>query len=90
MKNSEIKIIEFAYDVKTDGIIIRNSGLPIQENKLQKIFGLFYSNRPNGRGLGLYLAKQSLNDCYFDIYATNDHEYNTLNGACFVVKPFNK
>ena len=90
MKNSEIKIIEFACDVKTDGIIIRNSGLPIQENKLQKIFGLFYSNRPNGRGLGLYLAKQSLNDCYFDIYATNDHEYNTLNGACFVVKPFNK
>ena len=87
MKNSEIKIIEFAYDEKTDGIIIKNSGLPIQDNKLQKIFGLFYSNRPNGRGLGLYLAKQSLNDCYYDIYATNDLEYNTLNGACFIIKP---
>lgn len=89
LKNSEKKIIEFAYNTAIDGIIIRNSGEPIQDNKLQKIFNLFYSNRPNGRGLGLYLAKQSLNDCYFDIYATNDNEYNTLNGACFIVKPFN-
>ena len=90
LKNSEKKIIEIAYDTAFDSIIIRNSGQPIQDNKLQKIFNLFYSNRPNGRGLGLYLAKQSLNDCYFDIYATNDNEYNTLNGACFIIKPFNK
>jgi hypothetical protein len=87
IKNSEKKIIELAYDKKIDGIIIRNSGEPIQDYKLQKIFDLFYSNRPNGRGLGLYLAKQSLNDCYYDIYATNDVEYNTLGGACFIIKP---
>lgn len=87
LKNTEVKIIEFAYDTMTDGILVRNSGLPIPDNKLQRIFDLFYSNRPNGRGLGLYLAKQSLNDCYFDIYATNDDEYNTLKGACFVIRP---
>ncbi len=90
LKNSDKKIIEFAYDTAIDGIIIRNSGLPIQDNKLQKIFNLFYSNRPNGRGLGLYLAKQSLNDCYFDLYATNDNDYNTLNGACFIIRPLTK
>jgi signal transduction histidine kinase len=87
MKNSENKIVEFAYYPNTEEIIIRNSGLPIKDNKLQKIFELFYTNRPNGRGLGLYLAKESLNDCYFDIYATNDKAYNTLSGACFVIKP---
>ena len=87
LKNSNVKIIELAYDATINGIIIRNSGMPIQDNKLQKIFNLFYSNRPNGRGLGLYLAKQSLNDCYYDIYATNDKEHNTLNGACFVISP---
>lgn len=87
IKNSDKKTIEFAYNEKTEEIIVRNSGLPIKENKLEKIFDLFYTNRPNGRGLGLYLAKQSLNDCYFDIYATNDTAYNTLNGACFVIKP---
>lgn len=87
LKNTEVKIIELAYDTRIDGIIVRNSGLPIPDNKLQRIFNLFYSNRPNGRGLGLYLAKQSLNDCYYDIYATNDNDYNTLNGACFVIRP---
>ena len=90
LNNSENKIIEFAYDATIDGIIIRNSGQPIQDNKLQKIFNLFYSNRPNGRGLGLYLAKQSLNDCYFDIWATNEKEYNTLKGACFIINPIMK
>ena len=89
MNNVEQKIIEFDYYPATEEIIIRNSGMPIRDNKLQKIFDLFYSNRPNGRGLGLYLAKQSLNDCYFDIYATNDVSYNTLNGACFVITPIN-
>jgi signal transduction histidine kinase len=87
IKNSDRKIIEFDYYRETDEIIIRNSGQTIPEYKLTKIFELFYSNRPNGRGLGLYLAKQSLNECYFDIYATNDPKYNTLGGACFVIKP---
>ena len=87
IQNSEQKIIELAYNPETEEIIIRNSGSPIQDNKLGKIFELFYSNRPNGRGLGLYLAKQSLSENYYDIYATNDYEYNTLNGACFVIKP---
>ena len=66
-----------------------NSGQRIEEHRLEKIFQLFYSNRPNGRGIGLYLSKQSLNESYFDIYATNDKKYNLLNGACFVIKPLN-
>lgn len=86
LQNSEQKIIEMAYYPETEEIIIRNSGTPIQDNKLSKIFELFYSNRPNGRGLGLYLAKQSLAENYYEIFATNDVNYNTLNGACFVIK----
>ena len=91
IKNADTKIIEFDYQSDKDEIIIRNSGEPIRDNRLEKIFELFYSNRPNGRGIGLYLSKQSLNDCYFDLYATNAPEYNTLNGACFVItKQLNK
>ena len=91
IKNVDTKIIEFDYQSDKDDIIIRNSGEPIRENRLEKIFELFYSNRPNGRGIGLYLSKQSLNNCYFDLYATNAPEYNTLNGACFVItKQLNK
>jgi hypothetical protein len=87
IRNSNTKHIKFDYFEETDEILIINSGQKIEEHRLEKIFGLFYSNRPNGRGIGLYLSKQSLNECYFDIYATNEKKYNSLNGACFVIKP---
>lgn len=89
IRNSNIKHIKFDYFKDTDEILIINSGQKIEEHRLEKIFQLFYSNRPNGRGIGLYLSKQSLNECYYDIYATNDKNYNSLNGACFVIKPLN-
>jgi signal transduction histidine kinase len=89
LRNSNSKHIKLDYFKETNEIVIINSGQKIEEHRLEKIFQLFYSNRPNGRGIGLYLTKQSLNECYFDIYATNDKNYNTLNGACFVIKPLN-
>lgn len=87
LRNSNVKHIKFDYYNETDEILIINSGTKIEEHRLEKIFQLFYSNRPNGRGIGLYLSKQSLNESYFDLYATNQKNYNTLNGACFVIKP---
>lgn len=89
LRNSNTKKIKLDYFKESNEIVIMNSGQKIEEHRLDKIFQLFYSNRPNGRGIGLYLTKQSLNECYFDIYATNDKNYNTLNGACFVIKPLN-
>lgn len=85
IRNSAYKKIEFDYKADTEEILIKNSGELIPDNKLEKIFELFYSKRPNGRGIGLYLSKQSLNDNNFDLYATNDPIYNTLEGACFVI-----
>ncbi len=87
IRNSNTKHIKLDYFKDTNEIVIMNSGQRIEEHRLEKIFQLFYSNRPNGRGIGLYLSKQSLNEAYFDIYATNDKDYNLLNGACFVIKP---
>lgn len=84
-KNTAVRTIIFDYKADTDEILIKNSGEPIPDNRLEKIFELFYSKRPNGRGIGLYLSKQSLNDNNFDLYATNDPTYNTLQGACFVI-----
>lgn len=87
LRNANEKTIELDYLSKTKEILIVNSGSKIVNHKLEKIFELFYSNKPNGRGLGLYLSKQSLNENYFDIYATNNKTYNKFNGACFVIKP---
>lgn len=86
MRNVEHRKILLDYKEETNEIIICNSGLKIEEHRLKKIFDIFYSNRPNGRGIGLYLSKQSLNESNLDIYATNRKEYNLLNGACFVIK----
>lgn len=86
MRNVEHRKILLDYKEETNEIIICNSGLKIEEHRLEKIFDIFYSNRPNGRGIGLYLSKQSLNESNLDIYATNRKEYNLLNGACFVIK----
>lgn len=87
LRNSKTKHIKIDYFKDTKEIVIMNSGQRIEDHRLEKIFQLFYSNKPNGRGIGLYLSKQSLNESYFDIYATNDKNYNLLNGACFVIKP---
>jgi len=84
LRGSEKKEILFDYLIKTNEILIINSGEKIKDFQLKKIFDLFYSKR-GGRGLGLYLAKQSLQKSYMDIYATNDPKYNCLNGACFVI-----
>ncbi len=85
MRNKEQRIIKLDYLTDTKEIIIANSGEKIPDYRLDKIFDIFYSQRPNGRGIGLYLSKQSLNEANLDIYATNDKKYNILNGACFVI-----
>lgn len=86
MRNKEQRIIKLDYLTDTKEIIIANSGEKIPDYRLDKIFELFYSQRPNGRGIGLYLSKQSLNEANLDFKATNEKKYNTLNGACFVIK----
>lgn len=90
LRNKEPRIIKLDYWEDTKEIIIANSGEKIPDYRLERIFELFYSQRPNGRGIGLYLSKQSLNEAYLDIYATNDKKYNSLNGACFVINPITK
>lgn len=73
-------------DVRDSEILIMNSGAKIEDFYLTKIFDLFYSRRPNGRGIGLYLAKENLNSIGLDIFASNDEAYNKLDGACFIIK----
>lgn len=76
---------EIKIDAKDNRLIVMNSGEPIDDYMSEDIFKLFYSNRPKGRGIGLYLAKQSLSGIGFEIEATNDPKYNQLNGACFLI-----
>lgn len=75
--------IEYSDDDKE--VKIMNSGERIDDSYLADIFTLFFTRKRDGRGIGLYLAKQNLNANGFDIYATNEKTKNKLNGACFVI-----
>jgi len=67
-------------------IYIRNNGERIDDADLDDIFKLFFSRRPGGRGIGLYLAKTNLNTVGYDIHAVNDERVLKDGGACFVIE----
>ncbi len=69
-----------------DKVLIMNSGEKIEPADLDKIFELFFTRKPGGRGIGLYLARTNLHTIGYEIYAINDKKLNKLNGACFVIK----
>lgn len=77
------------YEAETKTLIICNNGTEIKESRLEEIFDLFYTRREKGRGIGLYLSKDSLNTIGYDIKATNDKKYNKLDGASFIISPSN-
>lgn len=90
MRNKQERVIKLDYIHESEELVIANSGDKIPDYRLGSIFELFYSQRPNGRGIGLYLSKQSLNESGLDINATNEKKYNSLKGACFIVSKIAK
>lgn len=83
---SPSRVIRIVYQQDTNEILIMNSGEKIDNKIINDIFTLFFTRKHNGRGIGLYLARQSLKSIGMDIYASNATEYNRLNGACFIIK----
>ncbi|MCX6581062.1 MAG: ATP-binding protein [Candidatus Aminicenantes bacterium] len=80
--------IHLAYE---DGkILVMNSGEPIDPAYREDIFNLFFTRKPAGRGIGLWLARTNLRAHGFDIYCTFEKKYNRLNGACFIIEPYDK
>ncbi|MCD8148494.1 MAG: ATP-binding protein [Clostridiales bacterium] len=77
-------------DVQEDKTLIMNSGPQMSHTELSKCFEIFYTKKPSGRGIGLYLAKRNLNAIDLDIYASNDPKLNRLGGACFVILAINE
>ena len=47
---------------ETIEVIISDNGIGIAEEKLDKLFEPFYTNKPNGTGLGLPIAKKIIED----------------------------
>ena len=80
------RMIKVEYLQDSQEILIMNNGEKIDNTIIDDIFTLFFTRKHNGRGIGLYLAKQSLKSIGMDIYASNASRYNRLNGASFIIK----
>jgi len=87
VRSSNSPEILLDYEEETKTMIICNNGSEIKNSRIEEIFDLFYTRRDKGRGIGLYLSKDSLNTVGLDIKATNDEKYNLLNGASFIISP---
>ena len=72
-------------------IEVEDQGPGIPENKLEDIFGRFYTERPKEEaygshsGLGLSIAKQIIDAHGGNIYAENLASDGKIHGACFTV-----
>ncbi|MBD0786426.1 ATP-binding protein [Vibrio sp. Y2-5] len=74
-------------DIINDLVVIANNGPAIDQDDVKNLFQLFYSRRPSGNGVGLYLSRQNLAVARHKIwYAENPEEMLIRNGANFVIQ----
>ncbi|TQQ10020.1 histidine kinase [Vibrio cholerae] len=74
-------------DIINDLVVIANNGPAIDQDDVKNLFQLFYSRRPNGNGVGLYLSRQNLAVARHKIwYAENREEKLIEDGANFVIQ----
>lgn len=80
VKDREKKLIRIRYD--NECMYIEDSGPGITAYNKESVFEPFVSYKPNGRGLGLAIARKVLESQGYTIEIASDTE-KTLSGACF-------
>ncbi|WP_123578424.1 MULTISPECIES: ATP-binding protein [Pseudomonas] len=69
-----------------DGILIRNSGVGIDSRYAEQIFEFGFSEKQNGRGMGLAISRKALRRDELDLILTNPGKEN--NPAFLLAIPF--
>ena len=82
--NQKERIILFRYDQPTRSLYIEDSGTGIIAGNKERIFDPFVSFKPNGRGLGLTVARKVIESQGHKLEIAPDEE-KTLSGACFKI-----
>lgn len=83
MKEKQIKLVIDGYN---DRFIFSDSGPGINDEISDIIFSEFYSRKEEGRGLGLYIAKELLERIDAEISVITDENSKLLPGANFIVQ----
>jgi len=69
-----------------DSIVISDTGPGIDVDDIPNLFELFFTKRVRGRGVGLYLCRQTLATGGHEIYYAKDPNEKILPGANFIIK----
>ena len=83
--NVQVKKICITLDGDNMQLIFSDNGPGIHEDDKPYIFEAFYSGKEDGRGLGLYIARQLLNRMGYSIDLAELSSEKILSGANFVV-----
>ena len=82
--NQKIRTILVRFDETSRSLYIEDSGEGIAAANKEKIFEPFVSYKPNGRGLGLTIARKVLESQGYKLEVALDKE-KVLSGACFKI-----
>ncbi|SED49852.1 Signal transduction histidine kinase [Pseudomonas migulae] len=77
------KVVEI--DVVDGSVVVCDNGPGIDADDISNLFELFFTRRIRGRGVGLYLCRQTLAAGGHTISYTNEKPWKLLSGACFVI-----
>ncbi|MNG23812.1 sensory histidine kinase DcuS [compost metagenome] len=64
------------FDRHKDGILIQNSGVGIETRYAEQIFEFGFSEKPNGRGMGLAISRKALRRDDLDLRLINPGKEN--------------
>jgi signal transduction histidine kinase len=64
-------------DADDKGFIVRNTGPGISIRDSERIFEFGISSKPGGRGMGLYISRETLRKDGFDLVLENSGEHNS-------------
>lgn len=84
LRNAHQRLVRI--DFIGDIVTINDDGPGIHPTMLKEIFKPFVSEKPSGRGLGLYIARANLELSGHEIWAETEAPYKTMSGACFCIK----
>ena len=85
MPNIVEKKISITLDGNNQQVIFSDSGPGVRDDDKPFIFEAFYSGKEDGRGLGLYIARQLLHRMGFSILLAETPSDQILSGANFVI-----
>jgi len=83
--NIQDKIITITLNGDNQQLIFSDNGPGIRDDDKPYIFEAFYSGKEDGRGLGLYIARQLLNRMGYSIDLAELKSEKILSGANFIV-----